>query len=169
MRARLRSETRSSAPLVAISTMEQRLFLGERLLRDTDATSMAASIEVRLPLVDQVLLESVSRLSISNRYKPLGMKSALRRIGLSGLNPAMFQRPKAGFELPYNRWLRSTLGRAVDSTLRDPDVVRPTGLNPQAVCQLWQAFLDGAPGLYWSRVWALYVFIRWCHRHRAFL
>jgi asparagine synthase (glutamine-hydrolysing) len=33
------------------------------------------------------------------------------------------------------------------------------------VMDLWQAFLDGAPGLYWSRVWALYAFIRWCNRH----
>jgi asparagine synthase (glutamine-hydrolysing) len=34
--------------------------------------------------------------------------------------------------------------------------------------RLWQAFLDGAPGLYWSRVWSIYVVIRWCHRNRVF-
>lgn len=169
MRARLGTETRSHPPLAAISVMEQRLFLGERLLRDTDATSMAASIEVRLPLVDRVLLENVSRLPTDKRYQPLRAKSVLRRIGLRGLDPALFKRPKAGFELPYNRWLRSSLGKMVDTTLRDPDAVRPTGLNPAAVLRLWQAFLDGAPGLYWSRVWALYVFIRWCHQHRAYL
>ena len=42
--------------------MEQRLFLGERLLRDNDVASMAASLEQRVPLVDQVLFESVDRL-----------------------------------------------------------------------------------------------------------
>src|SRR6185437_9743879 len=62
MHSRLLFETHSKSNLAAISTMEQRLFLGERLLPDTDATSMAASIEVRLPLVDHVLFENVCRL-----------------------------------------------------------------------------------------------------------
>jgi len=56
----------------------------------------------------------------------------------------------------------------MDATLRDAESVRPTGLNPEAVQRLWRAFLDGAPGIYWSRVWALFVLIRWCHRHRVY-
>ena len=169
MHSRLLHETGSRSPLSAISILEQRLFLGERLLRDTDATSMAASIEVRLPLVDQVLLENVNRLHDRERYYPLRKKSVLRRIGLRGLDPALFERPKTGFELPYDRWLRKGLGKVVDQTMRDPDAIKPTGLNPEAVQRLWQAFLDGAPGLYYSRVWALYVLIRWCHRHKVYL
>ena len=169
MRSRLELETRSRSPLSAISVMEQRLFLGERLLRDTDATSMASSIEVRLPLVDQVLFEHVYRLDDRARYHPLGKKSALRRIGLRGLDPALFERPKTGFVLPYDHWLRTGVSKVMDQTMRDPVAVTPTGLNPEAVLRLWQAFLDGAPGLYWSRVWAIYVFIRWCHRHKAYV
>lgn len=169
MRSHLEFETRSRSPLSAISVMEQRLFLGERLLRDTDAVSMSASIELRLPLVDQVLLENVNRFSDRERYHPIRMKSLLRRIGLRGLEPALFQRPKSGFELPYDRWLRSSLGKAIDGTLRDANAVRRTGLNADAVRSLWEAFLRGVPGLYWSRVWAIYVFIRWCHRHKAYL
>src|SRR5262249_33264276 len=57
MRRRVAAETRSRTPLSAISVMEQRLFLGERLLRDNDVASMAASLEQRVPLVDQVLFE----------------------------------------------------------------------------------------------------------------
>lgn len=169
MYAQLQHECEGRSALSAISAMEQRLFLGERLLRDTDAASMAASIEVRLPLVDQVLLDSVNRVPDRERYQPLRRKAMLRRIGLRGLDPGLFDRPKSGFVLPYDRWLRSSLGKRVDATMRDADAVRPTGLNPLAVSQLWQAFLDGAPGLYWSRVWAIYVFIRWCQRHGASL
>ena len=169
MRERLRHEVQGRTPLAAISAMEQRLFLGERLLRDTDAASKAASLEVRLPLVDQVLLENVNRLSDHDRYHPLQAKSMLRRIGLRGLDPALFDRPKSGFVLPYDRWLRSSLGKMIDSTMRDPVLVKPTGLDPEAVRRLWQAFLDRSPGLYWSRVWAIYVFIRWCHRNDATL
>src|SRR5579859_1111670 len=168
MRQRLVAETRDRTPLSAISVMEQRLFLGERLLRDNDVASMAASIEQRVPLVDQLLFENVDRLPDAARYQPLGQKSMLRRIGLRGLDPALFDRPKSGFVLPYDRWIRSGLKGAMDQTLRDPQAVAPVGLNPASVERLWRAFLDGGAGTYWTRVWSIYVLIRWCHRHHVF-
>jgi len=148
--------------------MEQRLFLGERLLRDNDVASMASSLEQRVPLVDHVLFESIDRLPDQARYQPLGRKAMLRKIGLRGLDPALFDRPKSGFVLPFDRWIRQGLKGVMNETMRDPQAIAPCGLNPDAVSRLWQAYLDGAPGLYWSRVWSVYVFIRWCHRHRVF-
>jgi asparagine synthase (glutamine-hydrolysing) len=168
MRKRVLAETRARTPLSAISVMEQRLFLGERLLRDNDVASMASSLEQRVPLVDQVLFESVDRLPDQARYQPLGRKAVLRRIGLRGLDPALFERPKTGFVLPFDRWIRRGLKDAMDETLRDPEAIAPAGLDPAAVERLWRAFLEGAPGMYWSRVWSVYVFIRWCHRNRVF-
>src|SRR5882762_4914695 len=167
LRARLEQETRARSPLSAISVLEQRLFLGERLLRDNDAASMAASIEQRLQLVDQVLFEAVSRMPDGARYQPPFEKAALRRIGLRGLDPGLFDRPKSGFVLPFDRWIRDGLSKAIDQTLRDPVAVSAAGLAPSAVQKLWQAFLDGGSGLYWSRVWAIYVLVRWCLRHGA--
>jgi asparagine synthase (glutamine-hydrolysing) len=168
MRQRITAETRARTPLSAISVMEQRLFLGERLLRDNDAASMASSLEQRVPLVDQVIFESVDRLAHRARYEPLGRKLTLRRIGLRGLDPALFERPKSGFVLPFDRWIRRGLKDAMDQTLRDPQAITPAGLDPAAVERLWRAFLEGAPGMYWSRVWSVYVFIRWCHHNRVF-
>jgi len=168
MRSRIIAETRGRTPLSAISVMELRLFLSERLLRDNDVASMAASLEQRVPLVDQILFESVDRLPDQARYRPLGRKALLRRIGLRGLDPALFERPKSGFVLPFDRWIRRGLKDAMDQTLRDPQLIAPVGLEPAAVERLWRAYLDGAPGMYWSRVWSLYVFIRWCHRNRVF-
>jgi asparagine synthase (glutamine-hydrolysing) len=129
---------------------------------------MACSLEQRMPLVDQVLLESVDRLPDHARYRPLGQKAMLRRIGLRGLDPALFERPKSGFVLPFDRWIRRGLKDAMDQTLRDPQAIAPVGLDPVAVGRLWRAFLEGAPGMYWSRVWSIYVFIRWCHRNSVF-
>ena len=168
MRQRISAETCARTPLSAISVMEQRLFLGERLLRDNDVASMASSLEQRVPLVDQVLFESVDRLPDQTRYQPLGRKAMLRRIGLRGLDPALFERPKSGFVLPFDRWIRRGLKDAMDQTLRDPQAIAPAGLDPVAVERLWRAFLNGAPGMYWSRVWSVYVFVRWCHRNRVF-
>ena len=168
MRKRLQDETKGRSALAAISVMEQRLFLGERLLRDNDVASMASSLEQRVPLVDEVLFDAVDRLPDDTRYRPLGRKQTLRRIGLRGLDPALFERPKSGFVMPFDRWIRRGLKKTMDETLRDPLAVAPTGLSPDAVDRLWRAYLDGAPGMYWSRVWAVYVLIRWCHRHRVF-
>ena len=164
-RAQLQQETRGRSDLAAVSVLEQRLFLGERLLRDNDAASMAASLEQRLPLVDQVVLETVSGLSDAARYQPVLRKAALRRAGLRGLDPALFERPKRGFVLPFDRWIRKGLSSSIDQTLGDRRAVQQVGLRPDAVQRLWQAFRDGGPGLYWSRVWALYVLVRWCARH----
>ncbi len=168
MRRRLEAETRERTPLSAISVMEQRLFLGERLLRDNDVASMASSLEQRMPFVDQHLFESVDRLPDNLRYQPLGRKAVLRRIGLRGLPPTLFERPKSGFVLPFDRWIRRGLKNAMDQVLRDPQMIAPVGLDPGVVGRLWQAFLDGAPGMYWSRVWSVYVLIRWCHRNHVF-
>ena len=99
------------------------------------------------------------------RYRPIRKKAALRRIGLRGLPPALFDRPKSGFVLPFDRWIRQGLHKVMDETMRDPRAVAQVGLDPDAVGRLWRAFLDGAPGVYWSRVWAVYVLLRWCHRH----
>ncbi|MGH7296477.1 MAG: asparagine synthetase B family protein, partial [Polyangiaceae bacterium] len=164
MHARLEDEIRSRSALSAISVLEQRLFLGERLLRDNDAASMAASIEQRLPLVDQVLLTHVDRLADDVRYSPVGRKAVLRRVGLRGLDPALFERPKSGFVLPFDRWIRHGLHRTIDDTLRDASAVRAAGLRPEPVVRLWRAFVDGAPVVYWSRVWAVFVLVRWCQR-----
>jgi asparagine synthase (glutamine-hydrolysing) len=164
-REKLERETQGRPPLSALSVMEQRLFLGERLLRDNDAASMAASIEQRLPLVDHVLFEAVDRLPEATRYQPLRKKAALRRIGLRGLDPSLFNRRKAGFVLPFDRWIRRGLQKSVDQALRDHEAVRQAGFAPAPVERLWRAFLAGAPGVYWSRVWAIYVHVRWCHHH----
>ena len=161
----LEAEMQARSGLATVSLLEQRIFLGERLLRDNDAASMAVSIEQRLPLVDTEVVRTVARLPDGTRYHPVGRKSLLRKVGLRGLDPSLFDRPKRGFVLPFDRWIRQGLSGAIDRTLADPQAVRAVGLRPEPVARLWRGFRDGAPGLYWSRVWALYVLVRWCLRH----
>jgi asparagine synthase (glutamine-hydrolysing) len=157
----LRREIAGRSDLAAVAALEQRLFLGERLLRDTDSTSMAASIEIRTPLVDQSLLEVVSGLPEHGRFSPVTTKRVLREVGLRGLDPLLFQRPKSGFELPYDRWLKSALADRVGKTLEDSALVAAAGLSPDAVSRLWRAYTAGAPGLYWTRIWVLYSLVDW--------
>lgn len=163
----LAQEMASRSDLGAIAMLEQRLFLGERLLRDTDATSMAASIETRLPLVDTALLSVVHRLPDTIRFHPVRLKALLRRTGLKGLDPQLFNRPKSGFELPFDRWLRQALGQEIEATLLDAAAVSGAGLDAAEVRRLWMAFKAGAKGLYWTRLWALYSLIRWTQVNRV--
>jgi asparagine synthase (glutamine-hydrolysing) len=169
LHAQLSREIAGRSALSSIGVLEQRCFLGERLLRDTDAASMAVSLEVRLPLVDQVVVKQVNRLPDEVRFHPIRSKAILRRIGLEGLDPKLFDRPKSGFVLPFDRWIRQKLGGAMDQLMRDERAAAAVGLNGAAVARLWSGFQSGQPGLYWSRVWALYVLMRWCHRHRVFV
>lgn len=163
--ASLREEIGGRSALSAISALEQRCFLGERLLPDTDAASMAVSLETRLPLVDIEVVTAANRMSERARYHPVGRKAALRRAGLAGLDPALFEQPKRGFVLPYDAWIRRDLGRSMDELMRDPQAAAAVGLDGESVARLWGAFRDGAGGLYWSRIWAIYVLIWWCHHH----
>lgn len=167
MESRLRNEIAGASVLEQISALEQRLFLGERLLRDTDAASMAVSIETRLPLVDSHLTQSAATLSPATRYQPLGRKQKLRTDGLNGLDAALFDRPKSGFVIPFDRWIRAGLGKAMDDLMRDPAAAARVGLNGSTVTKLWHAYQSGAPGMYWTRVWALYMLMRWAQRHNV--
>jgi asparagine synthase (glutamine-hydrolysing) len=127
---------------------------------------MAVSLETRLPLVDQNVVAAVNRLPADARFQPLGRKQALRTIVLQGIDPALFDRPKSGFVMPFDPWIRRRLGAEMDATMRDPALARDAGLNGQAVERLWRAYQAGAAGIYWSRVWAVYILLRWTRRHR---
>src|SRR6266542_2218633 len=156
-----------SCPLPAISMLELRCFLGERLLRDTDAASMASSLEVRVPFLDHEVVSAACALSDEQRFEPLGKKQVVREIALDDLDPALFDRPKSGFVLPIDRWARNALKEEMTTALHDPTFCEAAGLDARTVRRLWSAFLEPARGLYWSRIWAVYVLGWWCRAHRV--
>jgi asparagine synthase (glutamine-hydrolysing) len=151
----------------AISVLELASFVGERLLRDTDAASMAVSLETRVPLLDHEVIEAAACVPERTRFEPLGRKRLLRELAMPGLDPSLFDRPKAGFVLPLELWAKQELKGEVGRMLLDRDRCAACGLDPEPVARLWRAFSAGAPGLYWSRVWALYVLMWWAQEHRA--
>ena len=153
----------------AISVLELSSFIGERLLRDTDAASMAVALEVRVPLLDHVLAEAVAGIDPGRRFSPARKKQLLRDVALSRLDPALFDRPKSGFVLPIDTWARRRLRDEMQAVLGDAALAGRVGLDGQAVQTLWRSFGEGRPGLYWSRVWALYVLLSWCRTHDVVL
>jgi asparagine synthase (glutamine-hydrolysing) len=154
-----------ASPLAAIGTLELALFIGERLLRDTDAASMAVSLEVRVPLLDHKVVEAAQALPDDVRFAPLGKKQLLKELTMPDLDLSIFDRPKAGFVLPIEVWAKDRLAADIQELFSDRGLVESVGFNPDALGSLFRAFQSGAPGIYWSRIWAPFVLMHWCQEH----
>lgn len=145
-----------------ISQLELNGYMTNTLLRDTDAMSMAHSLEVRVPFVDAKVVEYV--LSLPGEWK-LSNKSPkpLLADALGELLPREFMaRPKMGFTLPFEKWLQQNLRREVSSVFKDASRLLLPGLNSGAVVKLWENFLHKPRAVGWSRPWSLYVLAKWC-------
>jgi asparagine synthase (glutamine-hydrolysing) len=156
----LLSQAAEMDPLNQVSFLEARTYMGNMLLRDSDQMSMANSIELRVPLVDQNLAAHL--LAIPGQTKGFDRvpKMLLRDAYARYLPAEVFSRKKMGFTLPFSVWLRGPLRDQVQGTLKK----NPGDLwNPRAVDTIWQGFLSGRVD--WSRPWALYVLSEWAARH----
>jgi asparagine synthase (glutamine-hydrolysing) len=150
-----------------ISILELSGYMANTLLRDTDAMSMAHSLEVRVPFVDTKLVEFV--LSLPGRWKVgnSGPKPLLAD-ALADLLPRDFlSRPKMGFTLPFEKWLQNNLRTEVTSVFEDASALSGPALNPDAVQKLWRNFLQKPRAVGWSRPWSLYVLAKWCELNRV--
>jgi asparagine synthase (glutamine-hydrolysing) len=147
----------------AISGLELNGYMSNTLLRDTDAMSMAHSLEVRVPFVDTKLIDYV--LSLPGRWKmDHGRPKPLLADALTDLLPRDFlARPKMGFTLPFEKWLQQNLRTEVSTVLENPSPI----LNSDAVQKLWRNFLQKPRAVGWSRPWSLYVLAKWCEINRV--
>ena len=85
-----------------VSALEMSWYMRNQLLRDADWASMAHSLEVRVPLVDVVLLREVAKL-VAGGHPP--GKSAMAHCSRRPLPTAILSRPKTGFSIPVRDWL----------------------------------------------------------------
>ncbi len=145
-----------------ISFLELMIYLSNQLLRDTDVMSMAHSLEVRVPYLDHILVEFVSRLP-SDLREGNGQPKKLLLKAVSDLLPQeVIDRKKMGFGFPFRPWLKGDLRPLVAEVLSAENVGRLGILQPQVVDSLWQGFLQEKRGINWSIVWLLFIFQFWC-------
>ena len=147
-----------------ISRLEMKGYMTNTLLRDTDAMSMAHSLEVRVPFVDMKVVDYV--LSLPGEWKLSTNGSGPKPLladAVSDLLPREFlARPKMGFTLPFEKWLRQNLRNEVSSVLSEGRRLSCVGLNADVVERLWRDFLEKPRAVGWSRPWSLYVLAKWC-------
>jgi asparagine synthase (glutamine-hydrolysing) len=147
----------------AISCLEARSYMVNTLLRDTDSVSMTHSLEVRVPLLDHVLVEFAARLPAEAKQRR-GVNKALLVESLRKLLPEEITRqPKRTFTLPWEHWLRGPLGGRVHGGFARLSPALAPHIDADAVQSVWLAF--EACKTNWSRPWNLYVLNQWCRKH----
>jgi asparagine synthase (glutamine-hydrolysing) len=142
-------------------------YMGSQLLRDSDACSMAHSLEIRLPLVD-VEVAAFAR-SCADRHKlPRGQGAdaagkAVLLEALRGLLPEHLSRgKKRGFSLPLEHWLRTELRGQVEE-LTAPETVAARGLmDPGEIAGIFSRRWGGEPGVLYRGLWSVLIFELWC-------
>ncbi|HLJ23879.1 MAG TPA: asparagine synthase (glutamine-hydrolyzing) [Candidatus Acidoferrales bacterium] len=165
-RERMRETTRQAARLdsfTSVSCFELQSYMANTLLRDTDAASMANSLEVRVPFLDHRLVEFVGRLPRNVKYTPDVPKSLLVE-ALSDLLPdEVVGQSKRTFTLPWEVWLRGPLGVRISQDLANITPPLRPYVNSRAIRGAWQNFVIGQTN--WSRPWSLFVLNEWVRRH----
>jgi len=157
------ARARGLDPFAGVSCFEMESYMVNTLLRDTDAVSMANSLEVRVPLLDHRLVEFVAQLPLAAKLNKEVPKALLIE-ALSGVLPEnVLGQPKRTFTLPWEIWLRGPLGVRVSQSLSNISAPLQPYLNPRAVRGAWQNFVIGQTN--WSRPWSLYVLNEWARRH----
>lgn len=152
-------------PLSRILYVDLKTALVDDILVKVDRMSMAHSLEVRAPLLDQELVEFVAQLS--PRWK-LGGKTTkvLLRSVLNGAVPReAVDRPKHGFISPMGEWLRGPLAPYVEETICSPRAASRGYFAPETVRDLWNTHRAGGAN-FEHEIWMLLVLELW---HRIFL
>jgi asparagine synthase (glutamine-hydrolysing) len=108
-------EPRPCSAYARVAALEASLYMRNQLLRDTDWASMAHGLEVRVPLVDRVLLDQIAAIAAAGRWERPGVgKAGLASAPLTPLPEKAVQRAKTGFTTPIGRWLQ---GRSLPPSL----------------------------------------------------
>ena len=151
-----------------------RGYTANQLLRDIDAASMSQSLEVRVPFLDPIVIDTALSLpdnaklfkeqngsaAQSESYRTSGVKRILLDIAKPLLPEGFDRKPKRGFGMPFGNWLRGPLRETMDDTL-SPEMVRRRGFfDIREAARVHDDFLMGRCD--WSRVWVLMMLELWC-------
>ncbi|HTR22902.1 MAG TPA: asparagine synthase (glutamine-hydrolyzing) [Terriglobales bacterium] len=160
----LQSSVHQSAdldPVNRVSYLESHWYMRNTLLRDSDFMSMAHGLELRVPFLDRELVEACFRVPGKEKLNSdLPKPVLLRNLGVE-LPDEIVKRPKRGFTLPFEHWLRGELRPMVEETFSAQGA--EGFLAATAVRETWGRFLAGRTS--WSRPWSLFVLNRWCEEN----
>lgn len=151
---------RGIEPVQGMMHLDFATFLTDDILVKVDRASMAASLEVRCPLLDTRLVEFAWSLPVSMRLNRDRGKIILRKVLERYVPPELTERPKKGFAVPVSDWVKGPLRDWAEHLLNATRLREQGLLSPKAVHRIWQQHLTG-----WqdhdTLLWSLLMFQAW--------
>lgn len=140
---------------------DQTAYLADDILTKVDRTSMAVSLEVRVPILDHRIVEFSWKLPINYKLAPSGDrgKLILRKLLYRYVPAELIERPKMGFGVPLGQWLRGPLREWAEDLLAC--VPRDGVLTSGAVQKAWEEHQSGRADE--RKIWAVLMYLQWRH------
>lgn len=151
----------SNDVLARIIAVEYKTYMVDDILTKVDRATMSASLEGREPFLDQRVIEFVSKLPSHYKYRDGIGKIMLRDIVHRYIPKEIMDRPKMGFGVPVERWLKDELRDFFEDTFAQnssADVF--TVLNKPEAGHLKKEYLAGRLE-YFERLWYVFFFMMW--------
>ncbi len=160
------------SPIGLSCLLDTRVYMTQQLLRDSDATSMAHSLELRVPYVDLALADFSRSCNdefklrgdggSSSHYYGSGSKRVLIHALRDLLPLAISNRPKKGFALPFEHWMRGELASTVEETCCHETIKWRGLIDPNIVALVRKNAAANIPGRAYPGLWTLMIFELWC-------
>jgi asparagine synthase (glutamine-hydrolysing) len=144
------------------SIAEMSGYTRHMLLKDTDQMSMASSLEVRVPFFDNDLVDYVLRIPDAVKYPHTPKELLVSALG-DRLPPEIVHRPKMGFTLPWDNWVRHELNDFCDQRIQN--LCDRGLLQPDVLRQMWRQFKKGTHQVLWSHIWMFVVLEEWLEQN----
>jgi asparagine synthase (glutamine-hydrolysing) len=137
-----------------------KYYLPDDLLVKVDRATMKYSLETRVPLLDYRIVEFA--LNLPEKFKQKGdvSKYILKEILYDFVPKTFFDRPKWGFSIPMNDWLRTDLKFLITDYLNDAVIEEAGFVKPAIVKDLLMRWEIKESHLY-NRIWTLIVLHKW--------
>lgn len=140
--------------------VDMETYLPDDILVKVDRASMAVALETRAPLLDHRVIEFSGRIPVKFKTDATLTKKVLRRIVHRFVPKSMVERPKMGFAVPIDRWLRSELRDWAENLISTTKLEEQGYLNPAPIRNRWAQHLSGAHR--WEHsLWNVLMFQAW--------